>query len=435
MQSTGQVETGRAETRPSTPSSENHLTPSRIDPNLSPPNRNASITEEERTAGLRQAHLNMIKIIRNPPPGVRRPEGCPEGPLPMAIEKLGGEAFLSCADLLDQTHFGVLAQYPRTQFTHPIYAWDSERFPNITQDVWEVKMADAVWLASQMLETRQAIAFFARVIWAGLEVMNFDVVYLQDLELTEKVMIKTRNTLHQMAPFIEFCFTDTGSRVAGVSTTFERSRLVPDDASGLFPHLRGHPLRIGLNCDFYRHLTGFTNIPGASGNDMLERRVQFVLATTLLQAVAHACFRLQRVKANTDEASFSSFLLPVIPPHPIFSPMSQLKEPDWGFELELALFDRIIMPTVGEGVIPYYGLFAEKGKTFNKSNQDNKGRYFQCVPMIWVEQWFNDEAMRRYDEHGLSAMRKMTDLWISKEHWKIYPSDPQLDDGSVDLLS
>jgi hypothetical protein len=210
-----------------------------------------------------------------------------------------------------------------------------------------------------------------------------------------------------------------------VSTCFQRNRIVADAKLKCFPQLLGYPLRIGLNLDYYRYFAGLKIVPGVARNEMLDRRVHFLIATALLHGIAHGAFRLQYFPSfDLHSAELTNSLHPKFPGHPVFSLKSRLQNPNWGYEFELALFGRIISPAFVPGVIPYYGLFAEKARTFIQSDAKVRGRSFQCVPMSWVEQWFSNEAIKRFDQQGLSEMRKMTDFWVTREFWSISCEDP-----------
>jgi hypothetical protein len=114
---------------------------------------------------------------------------------------------------------------------------------------------------------------------------------------------------------------------------------------------------------------------------------------------------------------------------PKFSPTSQLKVPDWGLELSIALFNRVVRslaPTTEPATIPYWGIFAERGCTVKVPEPDKKGRKWQIVHMAWIMQWFSDATIEKFERDGLEGILPMADMWCSQDLRTVRYIDPQL---------
>jgi hypothetical protein len=367
-----------------------------------------------QTARLRH-HQNLLRRIIDQTDHIDVPPGFPPGKVIGEVSGLGLHA-LHCTDMMTQNFFGVQPRPNLPEYIHPIFAYS---------DRWNIppwhhnRMRLGLQLASQLLLSPPAMNFFSKVLFAEVATDSQGREYLREFILTKPLMHRTRQILNETALYIEFDFADLGEFFEEGATHAEtdcqhpRQRLVPVDLRcEHYAGVQGLPMLITFN---HRVVNNFALTADAD----FDLRVQFHFANTLLHELAHAVFYLARLKVvnppSLENTDVFPFAIPT-PKEPRFHQHTFLNDVEFGLELELALFDRIVM-SAGTTILPSYGLWAEAVIAGEAAERKR-----QLVPMAWVTWWFRADSMQLYSILGRGALPPMTDFWYSYE------------DGSLEIV-
>jgi hypothetical protein len=319
--------------------------------------------------------------------------------------------------MMKQNYFGILPPPDLPDYIHPIFAYSSR---------WKIQRREhdrvnlGLRLASQLLSSPPVLHYFAKALFGDFATDAQGRDYLRDVTLTKPLLNATQKILEETAPYIEFGAEDLGGYFEGPYADtighYPRTRLVPEEKRCYrYADVHGMPVFITFNT---QGLNDFEPIDNAD----VDLRMQFQFASSALHELAHAIYFLTQLpvekkpspppqssedKNENEEPQDKYPKVGIAPPEPRFHQHTLLRKNEYGFELELALFDRIIQ-SAGFTFLPRWGLWAE-AVTGSRRAETKR----QLVPMAWVTWWFRMDSLRQYQTIGKAAMPPMTDFWYS----------------------
>ena len=374
----------------------------------------------------RDYHIKLLQTIHSAKDKDKDKDSIPgfsSNAVPDVVLDMGTRG-LHYSDLLTQKYFGTNEAPNLPDYIHPIFQYDKKRWRNLPLFKYD-RLKLGLRLASQLLLSSPCVRWWAKALFGKFHTNADGKKYLESILVTPLIEEQTKQIMTATAPYVEFLFCEPENMeipnaYAETSSHYPRTWTVPEqEQCKHYCEMQSMPILITMNLNA---VGSFQHLPDQD----MELRMQFVIASTLLHELAHVVYDLTHLvpnslpELNDDDASSldedkDAAELP-------YQEHSLLSKSEWGFELELALFNRLVFSIgtkhLGEKV-PRFGLWAMSVSQSDKHNDDANNRLFQLVPMSWVYWWFRTDSIRSYNKSGLAAIPEMTMFWFSRTKRKI----------------